>query len=471
MPSVADRVRETTTTTGTGTVNLEGAVTGFQLFSAAFSTGTVVYYCISDGTNWEIGYGAVTTGSPWTLARSTVLQSSNADALVNFGAGIKDVFCTMPAQALDTHAATSKTTPVDADEIPLSDSAADFGLKKLTWANADATLKTYFDSVTTTLTNKTLTSPVISGGTINNASVGATTPSTGAFTSLSASSPSTVSANSTSAALTVTQTGTGNAFVVEDSASTDSTPFAINTNGDVGIGANPTSSNARLAIGGAHTGNSVRYGSALFGTTSSDVTSSFRGFISSISTEAASFTIGEISHFLASQGTIGAGSSVTTQHGFLANNSLTGATNNYGFYGNIPAGTGRWNFYAVGTADNAYAGNSSFGQVAAPIAAVDTTSFATNIVTNTTSTYTVLTSDYMIIQTTAASTYTLPAAASFTGRRLHILTQFAGTVISASANVVPIAGGAAGTAILAATAGKYAILQSNGTNWLIVAAN
>ena len=112
MPSVADRVRETTTTTGTGTVNLEGAVTGFQLFSAAFSTGTVVYYCISDGTNWEIGYGAVTTGSPWTLARSTVLQSSNADALVNFGAGIKDVFCTMPAQALDVHAATSKATPV-----------------------------------------------------------------------------------------------------------------------------------------------------------------------------------------------------------------------------------------------------------------------------------------------------------------------------------------------------------------------
>lgn len=99
MPSIADRVRETTTTTGTGTVNLEGAVTGFQLFSAAFSTGTVVYYCISDGTNWEIGYGAVTTGSPWTLARTVVLQSTNADALVDFAAGSKDVFCTMPAQA------------------------------------------------------------------------------------------------------------------------------------------------------------------------------------------------------------------------------------------------------------------------------------------------------------------------------------------------------------------------------------
>jgi hypothetical protein len=99
------------------------------------------------------------------------------------------------------------------------------------------------------------------------------------------------------------------------------------------------------------------------------------------------------------------------------------------------------------------------------------TTLATNIVTNTNATYTVLATDHTIIQTTAGSTYTLPAASSFTGRRLHIVTQFAGAVISASSNVVPIAGGAAGTAILAATAGKYAILQSNGTNWIIVASN
>lgn len=99
------------------------------------------------------------------------------------------------------------------------------------------------------------------------------------------------------------------------------------------------------------------------------------------------------------------------------------------------------------------------------------TTLATSIVTNTAATYTVLATDNTIIQTTAGSTYTLPAASSFTGRRLHIVTQFAGAVISASANVVPIAGGAAGTAILAATAGKYALLQSNGTNWVIVASN
>jgi hypothetical protein len=283
--------------------------------------------------------------------------------------------------------------------------------------------------------------------------------------------PQTITANSASAALTVTQTGAGDAFVVEDSASVDATPFVIDAAGRVGISATPFAG-VQLIVGGQSiTGGTTARVVFMTSTVQSDVTSTALGIQSTISTAAAAFTLVNLYQFYAGQGTIGAGSTVTSQYGFSASSTLTGATNNYGFHSAIAAGTGRWNFYAVGTADNAYAGNSSFGQVVAPIAAVDTTSFATNIVTNTASTYTVLTSDHSIIQTTAASVYTLPAASSFTGRRLHILTQFSGTVTSASSNVVPIAGGAAGTAILAATAGKYAILQSNGTNWLIVAAN
>jgi len=96
MPAVADRVRETTATVGTGAVSLSGAVTGFQAFQDAFASGAVVYYCIAAGAEWEVGSGAVTTGVPWTLARTTILASSNADALVNFSAGVKDVFCTLP---------------------------------------------------------------------------------------------------------------------------------------------------------------------------------------------------------------------------------------------------------------------------------------------------------------------------------------------------------------------------------------
>lgn len=71
----------------------------------------------------------------------------------------------------------------------------------------------------------------------------------------------------------------------------------------------------------------------------------------------------------------------------------------------------------------------------------------------------------------ASLTLTLPAAASWTGRRIRVRTIAAFTVVSASSNVVPLAGGAAGTAILAATAGKWADLESDGSNWIITAGN
>lgn len=94
---VKDRVKETTTTTGTGTVTLAGAAAGFQSF-AAVGTGNTTYYAIVDQTPgaWEVGVGTY-TASGTTLSRTTVLASSNSGALVNFGAGTKDVFVTYPA--------------------------------------------------------------------------------------------------------------------------------------------------------------------------------------------------------------------------------------------------------------------------------------------------------------------------------------------------------------------------------------
>jgi hypothetical protein len=94
---VADRVQETTTTTGTGTVTLAGAVTGFQSFSA-IGNGNSTFYTIADqsGSNWEVGIGTYTS-SGTTLSRTTVLSSSNSGSLVNFGAGTKNVFVTYPA--------------------------------------------------------------------------------------------------------------------------------------------------------------------------------------------------------------------------------------------------------------------------------------------------------------------------------------------------------------------------------------
>ncbi len=97
--AVADRVKESTTTTGTGTVNLAGAETGFQTFVAGIGNSNTTYYAIVDGNtgDFEVGIGTVTDASPDTLSRDTILQSSNSDSAVNFGSGTKAVFCTQPA--------------------------------------------------------------------------------------------------------------------------------------------------------------------------------------------------------------------------------------------------------------------------------------------------------------------------------------------------------------------------------------
>ena len=99
---IADRVRETTTTTGTGTINLGGAVTNFETFAANLSNSDTTYYAIVDNTNgdFEVGLGTFATGSPNTLARTTPISSSNSNSAVNFGAGTKDVFITTPASKM-----------------------------------------------------------------------------------------------------------------------------------------------------------------------------------------------------------------------------------------------------------------------------------------------------------------------------------------------------------------------------------
>jgi hypothetical protein len=93
---IFDRVRETTAVVGTGTATLLGAALGYQTF-AVVGNGNTTYYCIAgQGTSeWEVGIGTYTS-SGTTLARTTVLASSNANALVNFSAGTKDVFVTYP---------------------------------------------------------------------------------------------------------------------------------------------------------------------------------------------------------------------------------------------------------------------------------------------------------------------------------------------------------------------------------------
>jgi hypothetical protein len=100
---INDRVKQTTTTTGTGTISLSGTETGFETFVAGIGDGVQTYYAIvHDGTaDFEVGTGTVTDAGTDTLSRpsnATVISSSNSDNLVDFGAGSKTVFCTLPAK-------------------------------------------------------------------------------------------------------------------------------------------------------------------------------------------------------------------------------------------------------------------------------------------------------------------------------------------------------------------------------------
>jgi len=124
---VKDRVQETTTTTGTGTLTLDGAVTGFQTFSSAIGNGNTTYYAISSNDpEFEVGIGTVAAG---TLARTTILASSNGGSVVTLSAGTKNVFCTQPAgKALYTDASgnaialgtVASATLTNATGLPIS---------------------------------------------------------------------------------------------------------------------------------------------------------------------------------------------------------------------------------------------------------------------------------------------------------------------------------------------------------------
>ena len=94
-----DRVKETTTTNGTSTINLAGAETGFESFVAGIGNSNTTYYAIVHQTadEFEVGIGTVTDASPDTLSRTTIISSSNSDSAVNFSSGTKNVFCTLPA--------------------------------------------------------------------------------------------------------------------------------------------------------------------------------------------------------------------------------------------------------------------------------------------------------------------------------------------------------------------------------------
>ena len=186
-----------------------------------------------------------------------------------------------------------------------------------------------------TIATQAASAVAITGGSINDTTIGATTRSTGAFTTLSTNSNTTFGGGSGKTAI-----GT----VISTAA------FGINA----------------IATGGTQ----VR-GIDVVQEIQSDVTSVYDGCRSNIST-AASITVTNARGFTVANPTLGAGSTITTLTAFNAP-ALTAGQTNYGFRSATAAAANRWNFYADGTANNAFAGNSRFGGVTAPTVAVDVT--------------------------------------------------------------------------------------------------
>lgn len=343
-----DRVRETSTTTGTIPFTLAGAVTGFQSFSA-IGDGNTTYYTAVMGTEWEVGIGVYQL--PNLLSRSIILASSNSNLTVNFSSGTKDVFCTFPAEGFAIPPAIGGTTPA-----------------------------------------------AITGTTI--------------VATTAINLPAVVNTGATTGRLYMVDGGDGYDYISIDTWDGLASypvyfPGGINVTGTVGGPATSFTGTNALFVGDQST-----YPGYI----------SLRGISADITIQAA-FPI-SVGYTLTLPTTAGSNNQVLKTDG---------------------SGNLSWSTQGV--------------QGTAPV-------------TVTAATYTATATDQWIIGNRAGTiTITLPTASTNTGRSLNIKTIQAQTVVSASSNVVPINGGAAGTAILAATIGKYATLVSDGTNWIIMQAN
>jgi hypothetical protein len=419
---LADRVQEYSTTTGTGTLTLSGAYAGFQTFAAGIGNGNTCYYTITSDTNqWEVGIGTVGVG---TLARTTLISSSTG-SLVSF-TGTLTVFVAYPAEKAvyqDANGAYIPASPVFNGNAIISDNSANAALRVTQIgagnallvedsANPDAT-PFVIDAAGKVVVGHTATvlMPAGDGGLYgaglevlgaagatsslgvaiyNNAAAGF-----GGALSLAKSNSATVGShavvsNADLLGAIYFSGSDGTNFIrgaqitsqvdgvpgtsdmpgrlvfstTADNASIPTERMRINNSGQIGVNGAPTSANYQFQLGGTLiSAGTASYGFAVDATVSSTSTSSANMYFTTLKTQATSFVLGTATHFSAAQGAIGAGSSITNQYGFIANATLTGATNNYGFYSNIATATGRYNFYAAGTAANVFVGTTSIGGV------------------------------------------------------------------------------------------------------------
>lgn len=324
-----NRVKVSTATTGTGSITLGAALSTYLDFAGGgVSNGNQVSYLIEDGsTGWEIGTGTYTTAG--TALSRTPLKSSNSNAAINLSGN-----------------AVVSITALSGDIV--------------TPDNAQ------------TLTSKTLTSPIVNtpnltGGTINNATIGATTPSSGVFSSLTATGGT---VNGVSVGATTRSTG---AFTTLTANSTSTFTGGAGT-----FGINAAGGSSYVHLGGNATGGTTP--GTLFGffalqTVQTDVTAFYDAFRVGTALAASTATT-NVRGYVFTDPTLGGGASITTLKAFEAS-PLTVGTTSYAFYANSVSAANRWNFFANGNANNAFAGNTRFGGTTAPTVAVDVTGAVT----------------------------------------------------------------------------------------------
>ena len=274
-----DRVQETSTTTGTGTLTLAGAVTQFQTFSSAIGNGNTTYYTIynAGGSLWEVGIGTVGAG---TLSRDTVLSSSNSGSLVSF-TGTLYVFCDYPAgkaayqdasgviNNATFNATTSVITPIvqatNSGGLALKNSA---GTTQISMGggggdNVSVNVSTNLNGanaqidISPTGTGHVHMNPSGSGsveinptsvGTINNMTIGATTPKNGSFVDLSVTGTTSFDGSQGSAGQVLTSAGTGNTPTWSTPTTGTVTSVAASVPSVLSISGSPITSSGTLAI-------------------------------------------------------------------------------------------------------------------------------------------------------------------------------------------------------------------------------
>lgn len=361
---VADRVQETTTTSGTGTFSLAGAVAGFKTFVSGIGTTNTTYYAAYDQTAqvWEVGLGTVTSGSPDTLSRDTILSnSSGTTAKISFAGNTTYVWCDYPAGKVVIKDASGfvgiNATPVVQFQIgsgqEVLDVGAAFNTSKFNsqgtaWSSASALPSIVFNAAATdrpevSWIRGTRTYPEFAIRQHTTADTG------GQFWAGAGTAAPSLVYSVTSSSQTWTVSGSDVMYLAGTSLGMGSSPAV-----DRGIQTSRSASGATTCYG-IVSGEAVQSG----------VTSGYSGFLSAPATAAAAFTLSNLRHYYANGVSVGSGSAVTNQYGFFVESNLTGATNNYGFYSNIASGTGRYNFYANGSADNYFAGNVGIGTTGA----------------------------------------------------------------------------------------------------------